>query len=134
MAGKRQTTFTDGSDRIDRLISRPDLAPRIAEIRERMHRADEVHAMTLAMVRNAAGLTQQDVAERMNVTQGAVARTERRGDVLLSTLRSYLTAAGAREVRIVVELADGSIAEIALAELQGSDQPESDAPEAATVT
>jgi DNA-binding XRE family transcriptional regulator len=134
MAAKRQTTFTDGSDRIDRLVSRPDLAPRIAEIRERMHQADDAHAMTLAMVRNAAGLTQQDVAERMNVTQGAVARTERRGDVLLSTLRSYLTAAGAREVRIVVVLADGSIAEIALAELQGGDQPESDAPEAAAAS
>ncbi len=134
MAGERQTAFTDGSDRIDRLTSRPDLAPRIAEIRERMHQADEAHAMTLAMVRNAAGLTQQDVAERMNVTQGAVARTERRGDVLLSTLRSYLTAAGAREVRIVVELADGSSAEIALAELQTRDAPEPDVPEATSTT
>ena len=71
--------------------------------------------MTLAMVRNAAGLTQVELAKYLNVSQAAVARTEARGDMLLSTLRAYLEAAGARTV-LLVELADGTVARISLAE------------------
>jgi DNA-binding XRE family transcriptional regulator len=117
MTGEQQMAFVDGTERVDRLLSRNDLEPRITEIREQMRTSDRIHAMTLAMVRSAARLTQEDMAGRLNVTQGAVARTEKRGDMLLSTLRSYLSAAGARDVSILVELADGSLAQVTLAEL-----------------
>lgn len=39
-------------------------------------------------------LTQQDVAELLDVTQAYVSKFERRGDMLLSTLYSYIHALG----------------------------------------
>lgn len=106
-------SFVDGSARLEGLLERPGVAEDVAEIRDRMRAADHAHAMTLAMVRHAAGLTQSELARRLEVTQAAVARTEKRGDMLLSTLRSYLAAAGA-EVSLVVSLADGTVTEVSL--------------------
>ena len=110
-----EVAFVDATDVVDELLADPDLAEEGAAIRERMRDADRVHAMTLAMVRHAAGLTQVELAKSLNVSQAAVARTEARGDMLLSTLRAYLEAAGARAV-LLVELADGTVAQISLAE------------------
>jgi len=61
----------------------PARAARVAAFREQMRDADRTHSMTLAMVRQAAGLTQTEMAEPLHVTQAAVARTEKRGDMLL---------------------------------------------------
>ena len=110
-----EVAFVDATDVVDELLADPDLAEESDAIRERMRDADRVHAMTLAMVRHAAGLTQVELAKSLNVSQAAVARTEARGDMLLSTLRAYLEAAGARAV-LLVELADGTVAQISLAE------------------
>lgn len=44
----------------------------------------------LAMVRKAANLTQQELADRLGVRQESVSNTEGRTELLLSTLRSYL--------------------------------------------
>ena len=110
-----EVAFVDATDVVDELLADPDLAEESTAIRERMRDADRVHAMTLAMVRHAAGLTQVELAKSLNVSQAAVARTEARGDMLLSTLRAYLEAAGARAV-LLVELADGTVAQISLAE------------------
>jgi len=107
--------FTDVTDDVDELLADPALAPAVARISEQMAEADRVHAMTLAMIRRAAGLTQTAIAENLNVSQTAVARTEKRGDMLLSTLRSYLEAVGARAT-ILVELPDGRVAEVSLQE------------------
>jgi hypothetical protein len=107
--------FADVTDDVDELLADPALAPAVARISEQMAEADRVHAMTLAMIRRAAGLTQTAIAENLNVSQTAVARTEKRGDMLLSTLRSYLEAVGARAT-ILVELPDGRIAEVSLQE------------------
>ena len=109
------TEFVDATDVVDAILADPDLAEESEAIRERMREADRVHAMTLAMVRHAAGLTQVELAKSLKVSQAAVARTEARGDMLLSTLRAYLEAAGARAV-LLVELADGTMAQISLAE------------------
>jgi len=110
-----ETEFVDATDVVDAILADPDLAEESEAIRERMREADRVHAMTLAMVRHAAGLTQVELAKSLKVSQAAVARTEARGDMLLSTLRAYLEAAGARAV-LLVELADGTMAQISLAE------------------
>jgi len=110
-----EATFVDATNAVDELLAEPDLAPESQAIRERMREADRVHAMTLAMVRHAAGLTQVELAKSLNVSQAAVARSEGRGDMLLSTLQAYLEAAGARAV-LLVELADGTVAHISLAE------------------
>jgi DNA-binding XRE family transcriptional regulator len=51
---------------------------------------------TLAEARVRAGLTQTEVGERLGIRQSDVSKLERRSDVLLSTLRAYARAIGAR--------------------------------------
>src|SRR4051794_38174825 len=50
--------------------------------------------MTLAELRKAARKTQVSVARRLHVEQASVSQMERRGDMLLSTLRKYVEAMG----------------------------------------
>ena len=49
---------------------------------------------TLAEIRTARGFSQAAVGERLGMNQSEVSRLERRGDVRLSTLRSYVEAVG----------------------------------------
>ncbi len=49
---------------------------------------------TLKDLREAAQRTQEDLAASLGVGQDTVSRIERRGDVLLSTLRRYVEAMG----------------------------------------
>jgi transcriptional regulator with XRE-family HTH domain len=58
----------------------------------------------LAEIRHATGVTQVDLAARLGVGQAAVSKIERQSDMLLSTLRGYLTALGV-DAQIVVEVA-----------------------------
>lgn len=86
-------------------IDRRDPKTRLA-----LHLVDEDHRLveSLIRLRRASGLTQQDVAERMGVTQSAVARIETsQRDPRLSTLRRYAMAVGAC-VSHTVEAADSS--------------------------
>jgi DNA-binding XRE family transcriptional regulator len=108
-------TFTDVTDVVDELLADPVTAEAASRIREQMAEADRAHAMTLAMVRRAAGLTQAEIAKTLEVSQTAVARTEKRPDMLLSTLRAYIEASGAKAT-ILVQLGDGRVAEISLEE------------------
>jgi transcriptional regulator with XRE-family HTH domain len=48
----------------------------------------------LAAIRNAAGVTQAQLAERLGVGQGQISRTEHQSDLLVSTLIDYLQALG----------------------------------------
>ncbi|MFM9921319.1 helix-turn-helix domain-containing protein [Lacisediminihabitans sp. H27-G8] len=95
-------TFVQGNDRIDRMLSNPAMAEKVAEIQSRAEDEDRTYAMSLAMVREAGKLTQVELADRLHVTQGAVSRLESRGDALLSTLHKYLEAAGAVHTRLIV--------------------------------
>lgn len=52
--------------------------------------------MELAELRASLNVTQQELAATLDVTQGNVSRIERRDDVYLSTLSSYLAALGGR--------------------------------------
>lgn len=60
--------------------------------------ADRVHAeyMTLQQLRKARTLTQHQLAETLGVRQATVAQMEKRSDLMLSTLRSYVEAMGGR--------------------------------------
>ena len=49
---------------------------------------------TLQQMRKARALTQKKLAKKLGIAQVAVSRLERRSDVLLSTLRSYVEAMG----------------------------------------
>lgn len=68
-----------------------------AERRKRVAaRAEELIAeeLTLRDLRKARDLTQERMAELLHIGQDSVSRLEQRSDLLLSTLRSYVTAMG----------------------------------------
>ncbi len=88
-----------------------ELAAAVAGHLEEMEEADRRYAMSLAALRQAMRLTQNELAERLDVTQGNVAQIERRPDVLLSTLRSYITAIGG-DLRLLVSFGPSHTIEI----------------------
>jgi DNA-binding transcriptional regulator YiaG len=101
-----EVKLTRGNDRVNRLAQRPDIAADVAQIRADMAEADRTYAMGLAALRQAAELTQVELARRMGVTQAAISRMEQPHDLLLSTLNSYLGAIGGR-ASVIVTFADG---------------------------
>lgn len=58
--------------------------------------------MTLRDLRSVQHLTQERVAEILGVEQDSVSRMERRADMLLSTMSSYVEAMGGK-LRLVAE-------------------------------
>ena len=101
-----EVKFIRGNDRISRLAQRPDIAAGVAQVRADMADADRTYAMGLAALRQAADLTQVELARRLGVTQAAISRIEQPHDLLLSTLNSYLGAIGGR-ASVIVTFADG---------------------------
>jgi hypothetical protein len=63
VAPETDVTFESGTERLNALLARPDLAEEVAARREELRRADRQHAMGLAMIRQAADLTQTELAE-----------------------------------------------------------------------
>ena len=64
--------------------------------------------MTLQQLRRARKLTQQSIAKSLHIGQEGVSKIEKRSDLLLSTLRSYVEAMGGHlDVRAVFP--DGEI-------------------------
>ena len=101
-----EVKFTRGNDRISQLAQRPDIAAEVTGVRAEMAEADRTYAMGLAALRQAAELTQVELARRMGVTRAAISRMEQPHDLLLSTLNSYLQAIGGT-ARMIVSFADG---------------------------
>ena len=99
-----KSEFVRGNDKIAAAQKDRARAKRVKVIRAEMDEMDLVYADTLAKVREAGKLTQAQLASELGVTQAAVSQLEKRDDMLLSTLRSYLTAAGAENPRILVTI------------------------------
>jgi len=74
--------------------------------------------LTLRDLRQAEHLTQERMAELMGVEQESVSRLERRADLLLSTLSSYVAAMGGK-LRLVAEFPNRRPVAIALADITG---------------
>jgi DNA-binding transcriptional regulator YiaG len=87
-------TFVRGNDRLARMLAKPGMQQAVIARRARMRDADRSHAMGLAALRKAAELTQTELAQTLGVSQAAVAKTEQREDLLLSTLNAYIEALG----------------------------------------
>ena|SRR3990167_7519435 len=51
---------------------------------------------TLPELRKALELTQADVSSKLHINQEAISRLERRSDLMLSTLNSYIQAMGGK--------------------------------------
>lgn len=67
--------------------------------------------MSLRDLRKALGKTQVAVAKRLGMKQESVSRVEKRADVLISTLDSYLRALGG-SLRLVVDFKDRAPVEL----------------------
>ena len=84
-----------------------DFTPeRRARVEDR--KADLRAAMPLHELRQAKAMTQKAVGDVLNVNQPAVAKLERRADMYVSNLRSYIEAMGGR-LNIVAEFPQGSV-------------------------
>ncbi|MBO6718020.1 MAG: helix-turn-helix domain-containing protein [Rhizobiaceae bacterium] len=57
--------------------------------------AGRVVGQSLQGIRQAVGLTQLEMANRMGIGQGAISKIERRGDIQVSSLQRYVEALGA---------------------------------------
>ncbi|MBL0887602.1 helix-turn-helix domain-containing protein [Myceligenerans indicum] len=114
--------FTPRNERLaKKLAGDPDHAAAVAEIVAEIDEADRAYKMQLAAVRKAGHLTQQEVAARLGIQQGAVSKLESRQDVLWSTLLAYLSAAGAQDVTLTA-MVGGKRVEIALAAAAADDE------------
>jgi len=69
--------------------------------------ADRLHTeyLTLQELRKAKKLTQVQLAEVLNIRQATIAQMEKRSDLMLSTLRSYVEAMGGK-LSLMVEFPD----------------------------
>ncbi len=93
---------------------RAKVAARTAELVE--------EELTLRDLRQARHLTQERMAELMGVEQENVSRLERRADLLLSTLSSYVAAMGGK-LRLIAEFPNRHPVAIALADIAGEMPP-----------
>ena len=116
-----EVKFIRGNDRINQLAQQPNIAAEVAQVRAGMADADRTYAdrtyaMGLAALRQAAELTQVELARRMGITQAAISRMEQPHDLLLSTLNAYLQAIGGT-ARMIVSSADGHETTLDLSQL-----------------
>lgn len=91
-------------------------AEREARIRQRVK--DAVTMMTLHQLREARNLTQISLAKVLNINQGAVSKMEKRTDMYVSTLRSYIKAMGG-DLQIKAVFPEG---EVQIEQFQGVEE------------
>ena len=70
--------------------------------------AKDLDEMPLKALRRARDLSQERLAEVLEMTQSEVSKIERRTDLYISTLRSYIQAMGG-ELEILARFPDGAV-------------------------
>lgn len=106
------TKLSDVMQKLPR-TRRDRIAARAKELREQIE--------GLRALRKATTKTQVEIAKSLGVSQPSVAKIERQADMYLSTLRSYVEAAGGR-LSLVVHLKDGQSVQLnGLADIPRSD-------------
>jgi DNA-binding XRE family transcriptional regulator len=70
-----------------------------------------LQTMPLAEIRKAIGMTQADLAGKLDVAQGSVSKIENAADMYLTTLRKYVEALGG-ELHLTATFADGRVWQI----------------------
>ncbi len=76
--------------------------------------------MALQELRQALELTQQQLADNLNMNQAAVSKVEHQSDMYISTLRRFLAAMGG-ELRIVAHFPEGDVTISQFEEIHKSD-------------
>lgn len=97
---------------------------REAKINARAHQLIQ-EELTLRELRRAQSMTQERLAELLGIEQDSISRLERRADMLLSTMSSYVEAMGGT-LKLVAEFPDREPYAVRLAALSpssGSPQP-----------
>lgn len=94
------------------------MAKKFAELRNRMSPAGRAKAserarelakeLPLFELRQARQLSQEQLANTLRIKQASVSKLERRTDMYLSTLRSYVEALGGR-LEIVAHFPEGDV-------------------------
>ena len=64
--------------------------------------------MPLQELRHAKELSQAKLAEALHVNQAAISKLERRTDMYISTLRSYIKAMGG-DLEVIAKFPDGDV-------------------------
>ncbi len=77
----------------------------VDEAEARQQAWHDAHHATLAQLRKARALTQQQLAAALGISQPEVSRIEHQADLVLSTLRSYVEAAGGT-LKLVAQFED----------------------------
>lgn len=80
-------------------------------------------AMPLYELRQARAMTQKALGETLKVNQPAIAKIERRTDMYVSNLRSYIEAMGGR-LKIVAAFPEGDVAITNFSEVGETDDAE----------
>ena len=75
------------------------------------------HEVALSELRQARGLSQKELAERLHIRQPSIAKLESRTDMYISTLRSHIRAMGG-ELEIIARFPEG---EVRIAQFQALD-------------
>jgi transcriptional regulator with XRE-family HTH domain len=80
------------------------------EVEERIRKSvkDAAKVMTLYQLREARKLTQVNLARVLKVNQGSVSKMEKRADMYVSTLRSFIQAMGG-QLQIKAVFAEGEV-------------------------
>lgn len=68
----------------------------------------QIAALSLNRLREARDLTQTNLAKTLNVPQGSISKMERRSDMYISTLRSYIEAMGG-ELKLTAVFDTGTV-------------------------
>ena len=103
------------TERVRAIRERVLADPRIAEIETRKYAEISRQVHTLKAIRQALGLTQQQMSTRLDITQAEVSRIEHQGNLYLTTLRRYIEAAGGK-LRITAAF-DGHEVEVGIGDL-----------------
>ncbi len=82
--------------------------PEDAQARVNARVKDTLHEMALSELRQARGLSQKTLAEKLKVQQPSIAKLESRTDMYISTLREHIRALGG-ELDIVARFPEGNI-------------------------
>lgn len=90
--------------------------PPEAQVRARQKAQRMLEEMPLQELRKARELSQQSIAEKLNMKQAAVSKMERRTDMYISTLRSYIEAMGGT-LEIVAHFPEGDVQLMLLSDL-----------------
>jgi DNA-binding XRE family transcriptional regulator len=113
-----EITFTDLSNEVASIEADKGRLAAAQAVLVEISEGQVAHAAGLQMLRASFGLTQSDLAEKLGISQSNVAQTERRGDLLVSTLRRYIETITGGELRMLITSPNHSTMEFTLAEIE----------------